>query len=278
MKYFPWLEIYTSHKYFASGRMDSLAFAPTAITQRWLKNHGCLWKFENGSLKISIGEDVINKNTAKVIPISDELTLDFGIGVNDLSYSQYTEIDDSPLHYFQHLFQAKIQLENLSKPQVVISTSTVMEKEKNNFIDFNGPYTMFGQLSVEMVNVRSIFENLKEDNVNSICLNFEVKSYSLCYVVRKSENVENFPQQIVEENGKVQFGRFADASDRFDFFISQDKVKITELNKLEFNCLGNYAGEKNVKLRCKAKKFALNNLGVNPLDSKQYLLINEIEY
>ncbi len=276
MRYIPWLQIESTHPVFRSGYMDCLAFFPSENSQTWLRNHRCVWKMWQNRLIISIEEDPNNPGQPMIVPTSSAIELSIYIGINDLSYALYTEIDDSPIHYTQHHYYTDILGTESINQEILFNHSEIREKVKA--IALPKPYQKMGVLHVLIAKPQAFFSQLKNKSAHQIRFLCEEKKYHICYVVKESHPAEGMPTSIHEDTDKVHFSELDVENDDYTFFISKEEIALSALSDINCYCKGSYEGEDSVRLKCKASKFSLNDLTTHPTYPHKYILLREIKY
>lgn len=276
MRYLPWLQIESTHPLFRSGFMDCLAYFPSENSQVWLRNHRCIWKMVQNKLIISIEEDPQNPGMPKIVPSSSGVELSIYIGINDLDYALYTEIDDSPIHYTQHHYYVDILGSESINQEILLNQSEIREKVKP--IALPKPYQKMGVLHILIAKPNNFFSQLKNKSVHQIRILCEEKKYAICYVIQQSHPPLGMPTSIHEEEDKVRFKELEVDNDDYVFFISDKDVSLTQLPDLNCYCTGSYDGEENARLKCRVQKFSLNDLTTHPTYPHKYILLREIKY
>ena len=276
MRYLPWLHIESTHPVFRSGSMDCLAFFPSENSQTWLRNHRCIWKMWQNRLTISIEEDPHNPGLPLILPSASAIELSIYIGINDLSYALYTEIDDSPIHYTQHHYYTDILGVESINQEILLNHSEIREKVKA--IALPKPYQKMGVLHILIAKPQAFFSQIKNKVAHQIRFLCEEKKYQVCYVVKHSYPPEGMPVLVQEETEKVHFNELDVENDEYLFLISKEEVPLSGLADLSCFCIGTYNGEESARLKCKAQKFSLNDLTTHPTYPHKYILLREIKY
>ncbi len=276
MRYIPWLHIESTHPVFRSGYMDCLAFFPSENSQTWLRNHRCIWKMSQNRLTISIEEDPKNPGQPFIVPSPSAIELSVYIGINDLNYALYTEIDDSPIHYTQHHYYTDILGTESINQEILLNHSEIREKVKA--IALPKPYQKMGVLHILIAKPQAFFSQLKIKSAHQIRFLCEEKKYQICYVVKHSHPPEGMPTSVHEEDDKVHFNELEVENDDYLFLISKQEVQLSALSDLNCYCKGTYNGEESARLKCKANKFSLHDLTTHPTYPHKYILLREIKY
>lgn len=276
MRQIPWLYIESKHPVFRSGNMETLAFFPSENTQRWLRNHRCVWKINQFMLSLSIEEDAKTNGTAAILPSDQAIELSFYLGVNDLSYSQYTEIDDSPIHYTQHHYFC--ELDTVETPVIPLELKKSELREKLRPIALPKPFQKLGVLHILIKKPNVFFFDLENFVSRRILFQCEEKKYRLCYAIRFDYKDENMPSIVLDENEKVAFNEIPVENDEYRFLMTKEPINLTDLQYV--NCYGVRISEENSinRLRCKVPKFSLLDLTLHPTYPHEQILLREIKY
>jgi hypothetical protein len=273
MSFCDWLTVKSFHPYFKSKKMECLGIFPSEKTQLWLKNHRHLWKFTNNELKISFSVNQLN--LPEITPLNESLELEFYLGVNDLNFQQYTEIEDSPIFYHQHHFNLEIEtLENF--PMLVnLNAGKILKTDK--LISLPTGYQKLGSLKMVIHRPSNFFVRCISKISNEINMIADSKSYPLFYAVRGNVKNKKTPNLIDDESKNTFFkGENVDNSD-FVFFKSDNSIKVHQLNDLE--CYSYWVSEDGTKTKLKVKtpNFSLRDLGKSPNYPHFPALLKEIK-
>jgi hypothetical protein len=273
MSFCDWLTIKSFHPYFRSEKMECLGIFPSEKTQLWLKNHRHNWKFTNNELKISFSVNQLN--LPEIMPLNESLELEFYLGINDFTFQQYTEIDDSPIFYHQHHFN--LEIENLEKFPMLVNFNEGKILKADKLISLPTGYQKLGSLKI-MISGPSIFLASCISKIsNEIKIIADSKSYPLFYAIRGNVKNKKIPNLIDDESKNTTFkAENVDNSD-FVFFKSNNSIKVHELNHLE--CYSYWVSEDGTKTKLKVKtpNFSLRDLGKSPSYPHFAALLKEIK-
>lgn len=270
--YFEWLNIASFHPFFRSQKMDCLGIFPNEKTQKWLKNHRHVWKFTHNELKISVST---NNNQPEILPTNEEIVLEFYLGVNDNSFQQYTDIDESPIFYKQHYFE--YQFNEIQESIIELALKDGNIQDKDVLISLPPGYQKFGNFKIKISKPYDFFVSCIHKKINQIVFKAEVKSYFLFYAIKNETSFKKIPNLIEEEGQKVTFLQANVDNSDYVFFRSTEAVKITELNTLEsYSYWVSPEGSK-TKLRVKTPNFSLQDLGKSPTYPHFQALLKEIK-
>ncbi len=267
-----WLNIDSFHPFFKSQKMDCLGIFPNEKTQLWLKNHRHVWKFTNNSLKISFS---IRNEGPEIPPTNEEIELEFYLGINDLSFQNYTVINDSPIFYKQHHFNIEMKIEDPTDRKIQLNEGEILDTDK--MISLPVGYQKMGNLKIKFSKPLDFFVSCINKNTNKIVFEATDKSYFLFYAIKNESTFKKIPNLIEEESQKVTFSALNVDNSNFIYFKSEYEVKLTQLNSLEPYCC--YVSDDGVKskLRVKTPNFSLNDLSKSPTYPHFSVLLKEIK-
>ena len=275
MRFCDWLTIESRHPYFKSQKMDCLGIFPSEKTQLWLKNHRHNWKFTENSLKLSFSISPINENIPEIEPLNEPCELEFYLGINDLSFQQYTEINDLPIFYHQHHFN--LDLDNDVEFPQTIHLNEGEIKKSDKLISLPTGFHKFGNLKVSFNNINEFLGNCINGNSPKMLIQAVDKGYSLFYAIKNNIKNKKAPNLIEEENNKATFSIENVDNSEFIYFKSDETVKLSELNSFESYCYWVSAKENKTRLKVKTPNFSIRDLGKSPSYPQLPALVREIK-
>ncbi len=273
MSFCNWLTIKSFHPFFRSKNMECLGIFPSEKTQLWLKNHRHNWKFTNHELKISFS--VNQQNMPEISPVNDLLELEFYLGVNDLSFQQYTNIEDSPIFYHQHHFNITVDQIDQFPDSINLNEGEILKTDK--LISLPPGYQKLGNLKINFSQPHDFFVSCVSRNTNEIAIIADSKSYPLFYAVRTGVKNKKTPNFIDDESKNTTFQTSNVDNSEFIFFKSENTIKVHELNNLECYSYWVSDGGNMSKLKVKTPNFSLRDLGKSPTYPHFPALLKEIK-
>lgn len=270
-----WLTIESLHPYFKSQKMECMGIFPSEKTQLWLKNHRHNWKFTENSLKLSFSISPINENTPEIEPINGPYELEFYFGVNDLSFQQFTEINDLPIFYHQHHFKVNIDTNTVFPKTINLKEGLVKKSDK--LISLPTGFHKFGNLKINFNNIKDFLVNCINGNSPKMIIQAEDKAYSLFYAIKNNVKNKKAPNLIEEENKKATFFIENVDNSEFVFFKSDKGIKLSALNSFESYCYWVSADESKIRLKVKTPNFSIRDLGKSPSYPRLPALVKEIK-
>lgn len=273
MSFCDWLTIKSFHPYFRSKKMECLGIFPSEKTQLWLKNHRHNWKFSNNELKISFS--VNQNNLPEITPLNEPLELEFYLGVNDLNFQQYTEINELPIFYHQHSFSIDIESTETFPYLIQLNEGSLIKNDK--LIALPAGFQKLGNLKINFSKPLDFFVSCISQKTNDIEFISDSKSYFLFYAVRNNIKNKRTPNFIDDESKNTAFQSTNVDNSEFVFFSSTNAIKAHLLNKLECHSyLVSDDGNKS-KLKVKTPNFSLRDLGKSPTYPHFPALLKEIK-
>lgn len=273
MSFCDWLTIKSFHPYFRSKKMDCLGIFPSEKTQLWLKNHRHNWKFTHNELKISFS--VNHQKIPEIAPLNEAIELEFYLGVNDLTFQQFTEIDDAPIFYQQHHFIQNIDSLDNFPLNIQMNNGEILKTDK--LIALPTGYQKLGNLKLIFSKPYDFFVSCIEANSNQIVLNADSKAYPLFYAVRNDIKNKKTPNLIDDESKNTTFQAINVDNSEVLYFKSNNSIKAHQLNSLE--CYSYWVSDdgSKTKLKVKTPNFSLRDLGKSPTYPHFPALIKEIK-
>lgn len=274
MSFCDWLTIKSFHPYFRSNKMECLGIFPSEKTQLWLKNHRHHWKFTNNELKISFS--VNQQNLPEIVPLNEPLELEFYLGVNDLTFQQFTDINDLPIFYHQHHFNIDIETIETFPKSVDLNGGNILKSDK--LIALPTGYHKLGNLKINFSKPHDFLVSCISQNSNEIEITADSKSYLLFYAVKNNVKNKKTPNFIDDESKNTTFQPSNVDNSEFIFFNSTDAIKAHLLNTLECHSYWVSDDGNKSKLKVKTPNFSLRDLGKSPTYPHFPALLKEIKF
>lgn len=273
MKLNEWLIIDSKHPYVKESKMDFLGIFPTLQTQQWLSNHRHNWKSNSGSTTLSVG--ISSNNEVEIPPVNGPVVLEFHLGVNDLSFTNFTDFDSTPLHYAQHFYEVKIN--NKITESRILDFKNSIKVEGPSAISLPNSYFPLGKLKIEFENLNELLNQLSSSPIH-IKIESQEKSYTLIYGIQNDPENDKMPNFLEDESQNVDFYTLNVDNSKWLFLATKTEVPISCLNLLE--CVPYHIDStmNKRKLKCRIPKFNLSFISKSPSFPHNPVLLREIKY